>query len=281
MIALIRVFLVFVAFYLIRNYKRLKHNFLYKKNKAEIERIYHPLLSKHILFYTHLSDEGRSKFMKRVYLFQKTKKFIGKDGIKITEELKCVISASAVQLTFGLKNYLIPHFNVIILYPQPFYSKIFKMRLKGSAARNGIIAFSLIDYYDGYLDDKDNLNLGLHEMAHAFEIDNQYNQKPEIKFDEWKKLTYTEFIHIKQGNENWLRKYAAQNTYEFFAVIIECFFESPEQMELELPDVYYATCLLLNLDPCKKNNDYLLSEQRKKELKRKAFAALSIKRKVL
>lgn len=219
--------------------------------------------------------------MKRVYLFQKTKKFIGKDGVKITEELKCIISASAVQLTFGLKNYLISHFNVIILYPQPFFSKVFKMRLKGSAARNGIIAFSLIDYYDAYLDDKDNLNLGLHEMAHAFEIDNQYNQKPEINFDEWKKLTYTEFIYIKRGNENWLRKYAAQNTYEFFAVIIECFFESPEQMEHELPDVYYATCALLNLDPREKNNDYLLSEHRKKELKRKAFATLSIKRKVL
>lgn len=278
MLSLIRFIVILLVFYVTRHFRRLKHLYLYNKHRELIERIYHPVLNKSLIYFSKLPAAGQRRFMKRVYLFQKSKRFIGRDGVKVTDEIKCLISASAIQLTFGLKKYLLKHFGVVVLYPQPYFSKVLGMRLKGSASRNGIIAFSLIDYYDGYMSEEDNLNLGLHEMAHALEIENEQFENPEIDFNTWRRLTQYEYMYIREGNRNWLRKYASQNSYEFFAVVIESFFESPQIMELELPEVYYATCVLLNQDPCHPELGYKLSDTRRSELKRKADAAIQIKR---
>src|SRR5215831_14369791 len=62
-----------------------------------------------ISYFNELTIEGKKQFVHRVHHFKSAKKFhfIGMEKNDVSTTL---ISASAVQVTFGLKNYLLSHF---------------------------------------------------------------------------------------------------------------------------------------------------------------------------
>ncbi|MFA6925126.1 MAG: zinc-dependent peptidase [Bacteroidales bacterium] len=91
----------------------------YSKNilffrKNEIFELYKSIISPRIQYFNGLSDEGKKKFIKRVFYFMKNKKFEGRGGVMVTDNMKILISASAVQLTFGFKKYLLYYYTVAI-----------------------------------------------------------------------------------------------------------------------------------------------------------------------
>ena len=57
---------------------------------------------------------------------------------------------------------------------------------------------------------------------------------------------------IKSDKSHLFRKYAGTNTFEFFAVAVEYFFEVPEELKNELPNLYQYLTLLLKQDPVKR-----------------------------
>ena len=63
-------------------------------------------------YYNELPEEQKRKFASRVHQFKSTKKFhfIGLEG---NDDTATLVSSSAVQVTFGLKNYLLLHFKDI------------------------------------------------------------------------------------------------------------------------------------------------------------------------
>src|SRR5690606_22976785 len=58
-------------------------------------------------FYKKLSSKHQQYFGHRVASFMKDKKFIGREGLVVTEEMRVLISATAVMLTFGFRDYYI------------------------------------------------------------------------------------------------------------------------------------------------------------------------------
>lgn len=226
-------------------------------------KTYHKYLSKHNSYYNKLNEKGKSKFIKRTYNFIHDMVYYGKAGVVITEEIKVVIASAAIQLTFGHKEYLFQKFRYIFVYPEPFYSKIFEQYLKGGTYPTGVIAISWSHFLEGYQDDEDGINLGLHEMAHTMLLqlsDDQF----ETYIDEWFTISRKEFLNIKEGNSIMFRSYAGTNRHEFLAVAIECFFEQPKIFKKKLPKIYTGLKVLLNQDPLNDKNNYKFDSPSKK-----------------
>jgi MtfA peptidase len=239
---------------------------LKKKNQDDHSEhpSYHKILSRYFRYYITLSPEAKRKFVNRVANFMEHKKFVGMDGLEITEEMKVLISASAIQLTFGLDKYLMDFFTLIRVYPKYFYSKLLHAELKGGASEAGVLMLSWQDFLMGYKYPHDNYNLGLHEMAHVLKINvlrgNDFDEKFSFYLDEWLKIGDQEYRRLQHRDNSLLREYGGTNPHEFFAVCVEHFFENPESFRERLPDIYNHLCFLLNQDPTNEGQDYKLDK---------------------
>lgn len=233
-----------------------KQSEYYKNERGvhnNIDSVIGGILSRKSKFYQKLPLKSQKKFIDRVGEFIYTKEFIGKNGLEITDEIRILISSAAIQVTFGLEKFLFDGFEKIYVYPENFYSRINKSYHKGEVNLSGAIVFSWEDFKSGFDISNDNFNLGLHEMAHALRFDKFRNPDfDEFFFEYYEKflaIGRVEFLRIKNGGASYLRNYAGSNAEEFFAVCVEHFFESPEEMKQRLPDLYRHLCILLNQDP--------------------------------
>lgn len=213
------------------------------------------VLKKYFLYYSHLEESKKRKFEQRVNRFIASKRFIPRQMPEVTTEMKVLIAAAATQLTFGLPQVYLRHFDKIVVYPDTYYSQINKKYHKGEVnPAYGIIVLSWKSFVQGYASGEDMKNLGIHEMAHALRLENLILNGENHFFDPkilrlWDQLAEGEMQSFKHNQNHFLRKYAFENHDEFFAVAVEVFFENPEGFHDNLPDLYYTLAALLNQDP--------------------------------
>ncbi|TRX53688.1 zinc-dependent peptidase [Fulvivirga sp. M361] len=215
------------------------------------------ILKKYSAYYNLLSDFNKKQFEKRVQHFMYSKKFIPRGFEIVTDEMRVLISSSAIQLVFGLPGVYLANFDKILVYLDSYYSHIGKRYHQGEVnPRAGVIILSWNSFVKGYADLKDSLNLGIHEMAHAIHFENRIKNK-DYDFLDFEALeilneiTRREIPKIREGNGHFLRNYAGTNQYEFFAVALEYFFENPQELYEAIPDLYITLKNLLNQDPIK------------------------------
>ena len=252
-IILSRFYVYFEQVYASKNRKPFFLNFLVSPKKISDKQ--KRILENQFTFYQRLTDKEKTVFRHRVATFIKEKEFIGRQEIEITDEIKVLISATAIMLTFGFKNYLLNIINTIIVYPEPFYSKINDATHKGEMnPRLGLIALSWKDFKHGFDINNDNLNLGVHEFGHAVHLNS-------FKNDDISAMIFSEgFSDLKaylRANEStrqslittdYFRAYAFTNEFEFSAVLIECFIETPKAFKAQFPKLYLLTKQMLNFN---------------------------------
>lgn len=223
-------------------------------NERKIDPKYADLfLSSKFIFYSKLNDKNKAKFLKRLINFISNKDFHGSGGLDLTDDMIIMISASAIQLTFGLDEYRLDHFSKIFVYPKAYYSKISKQYHKGETNLAGAIILSWNNFTEGYNNPNDKVNLGLHEMAHALRFDKfksqDYDRFFNAYFDKWQTVAKEEFKKTKDQSSTFFREYGGTNINEFFAVCVESFFESPSDFKNIHPELYRHMSILLNQDP--------------------------------
>jgi MtfA peptidase len=220
----------------------------------KIKPAYKEALEKHFSYYKKLNDKEKTTFEKRVQYFINIKKFIPRNLPKVTDEMKALIAGAAIQLTFGLPRIYFFHFDKIIVYPDKYYSLINKRTHKGEVnVRSGIIVLSWKYFVQGYIDPKDSINLGLHEMAHALRLENrimngEYRFLDEKTLIKWDNLAGAEMAQGLCGENGFFREYACENKHEFFAVAVENFFERPQALYDYNRELYATMSRLLNQD---------------------------------
>lgn len=226
-------------------------------------KYYDEILQDKISYYRTLSNASKTKFLNRINRFIYSKKFIGKEGFEVDLETQVLISAAAIQLTFGLKNYFFSSFTKIYVYPDSFYYRPGGKYHKGNTATQDFINLSYKHFLEGYENSQDKINLGLHEMTHALEFNYLFGSTYDHLFadfyDSWTDLEEIEFDKMKLEKDHFLRKYAKANIHEFFAVSVEHFFEDPASFKDTAPELYYRLCTLLNQDPLNTYGDFSLS----------------------
>jgi len=210
----------------------------------------------YISYFNELSDEQKRKFVDRVHQYRLSKKFHFV-GMEEKEESSILISACAVQVTFGLEDYLMEYFQDIHVLADAYYMDDDKELFIGHVAPEGIY-LSWKHFLYGYAVSNDNINVGLHEMSHALLYNNffaQYGDNKEFRMNYEKFSTTTGPIlaDVITRRRSYLRSYAFSNIHEFWAVSVEAFFESPEGLKENMPGLYDALCKVLNQDPISPN----------------------------
>jgi Mlc titration factor MtfA (ptsG expression regulator) len=217
-----------------------------------------PLLEKSFAYYCALSPAERRRFERRIGEFLEDKEFMARGDLPITEEMKTLVAACAVQLTFGLPPVRLRHFRQIILYPEAYFSTVDRRYHQGEVNAAGAIVLSWKHFMEGYRVPNDARNVGLHEMAHALLLENRTRYDGEYDFLDQQSLDYflecaeVEHARMQRGEPGLLRNYAHTSPAEFFSVAVEVFFENPATMAREAPQLYGALKDLLNQDPARR-----------------------------
>jgi len=230
------------------------------KEIAETIHFYHTTINQHLPYYTQLPNNGKLRFLKRVHSFKNSKTFHF-TNMEPKPAIPVLVSASAVQLTFGLRSYHLPFFKNIYILPDAYHTKEFNELVIGHVSVEGIF-ISWKYFLKGFENNKDGVNTALHEMAHALRHQNQLKQfgiDKEFKTDFAK---YTQqygpvLVEALLNRRSFLRGYAFTNFEEFWAVSVEAFFELPEGLKKQLPKIYNALCEVLNQDPLAEKSNVL------------------------
>lgn len=203
------------------------------------------------LFYQNLKPKYKRYFEHRVVKFIKKNNILGRD-IEVTQNMKLLIASVYIQLTFGMRNYHNPLIEKILIYPNIYLSTHTNEYYKGEFnPRLKIVVFSWEDFEEGIKSHSDNLNLGLHEFTHALHFLTLKSDKaPHVLFQESLQNLFLSFsdeaLRLDLLNSGFLRQYAFKNQYEFVAVLLEHFFESPEELKQKFPSVYIKVKEMLN-----------------------------------
>lgn len=216
---------------------------------------YREILKQNFKYYNLLSTRDKISFERKLRGFLASKIFISRQFPVVTDEMKVLISAAAVQLTFGLPQVYLRHFTKILIYADTYYSQINKKYHKGEVnPAYGIIVLSWKNFLEGYADPSDSLNLGIHEMAHALHLENVIINGEHAFLDRemlklWEELVKKEMMAFRRGEAPFFRENAFTDEHEFFASATEVFFEDPERFKDQRPDLYFTLAALLNQDP--------------------------------
>jgi Mlc titration factor MtfA (ptsG expression regulator) len=206
-------------------------------------------------FYNRLIPKQQRYFEHRVASFIKDKQFVGREELYITEEMKVLISATAMMLTFGFRDFYIGLISNVFIYPDAFYSTTNEEYHKGEFnPRLQALVLSWKDFKRGFDIEGDNLNLGIHEFTHAIHLNSlkERDVSSTLFSDSFKELT--ELLSSEKSlrkeliDSKYFRDYAYTNQFEFVAVIIENFIETPKEFQSQFPEVYNKVKQMLNFN---------------------------------
>tara|TARA_R110002049_G_scaffold151804_3_gene315567 strand:- start:157 stop:1008 length:852 start_codon:yes stop_codon:yes gene_type:complete len=239
--------------YVLKHKKPLYNHFYFRLRKLRNNQ--KSILEHQFPFYKKLNDKGKKYFEHRVASFIKDKHYIGRGGFLITDEVKVLIASTAVMLTFGFRDFYIGFISKIVVYPNKFYSNTNGAYHKGEFnPKLKALVLSWEDFTSGFNDDTDNLNLGIHEFTHAIHINSMKERdvSSTIFNDTFKELSKllseNEVIRNQLINSNYFRGYAYTNQFEFLAVAVENFIETPKDFKEQFPEVYTKLKQMLNFN---------------------------------
>lgn len=219
------------------------------------------VLIKRFSFYRGLDKKEQEKFIERLQRFITSKTFVihDKSGFR---EMPILIGATAIQLSFGLDEYLLPNFRVINIFPAEFVGTEPFLRILIGNVSGNTINLSWKHLLEGFQYPADGQNLGMHEIAHALyyqncvvqqNVDSRFSQgfalfdEPGNKVFELEKTTAFGLYS----------RYATKDFQEFWAETIELFFEKPAKLKTAYPDLYTAVSRALNQDPAGWSSHYI------------------------
>lgn len=239
--------------FVIKNRKPLyTHFYLIKRRLTKPQKI---ILKQEFFFYNKLDEREKDFFEHRVASFIKDKHFIGRQKLIITDEMKVLISATAVMLTFGFRDFYIGLIDKIFIYPGTFFSNANHEYHKGEFnPKLKALVLSWKDFRQGFNIKDDNINLGIHEFVHAIHLNSMKERdvSSTVFSDSFKELTgllsQNKSLRDELVSSRYFRDYAYTNQFEFVAVLIETFFETPVEFKSQFPKIYGKVKQMLNFD---------------------------------
>ena len=210
-------------------------------------------------YFNDLSPELKEKFVKRTYRFKSDKNF-HYIGLEKNEDIAILVSASAIQVTFGLDNYMMSYFKDIYVLSDAYQMDNEEELYIGHVAPDGIyLSFKHFLYGYSQKNKSDNVNVAVHEMSHALLYNNFFAQYGatdshfRLNYEKFSSSTGPILANVIANRRSYLRSYAFSNLHEFWAVSVEAFFDNPAGLKLNMPELYDALCRVLNQDPMTKN----------------------------
>lgn len=178
----------------------------YQKHPPELPAGLSNMLMQYFPFYKNLSKENKKRFRHRVEMYRQARGFvarIGKEDNDVPEDIKTIIAANVVMLTFGKKEFILDPFERVILYMQAFPSPQFPKHLHASEIfeEDHVVLFSGEHLTLSFREPQKYYNIALHEYAKVFRIVYPNFEYPDFDENIWRgfsKEAISKFIGLPE-----------------------------------------------------------------------------------
>jgi Mlc titration factor MtfA (ptsG expression regulator) len=264
-IGLLPLALVVIAFFVVRSYSRWRDS---RVRETPLTPGQFDSLRAALPFFDRLTSVEQSSLIEKVKLFLDQKRFYGCAGLRITDEIRLTIAAEACLLILNHQGEIYPGLTAILVYPSAFVVNhseededgvvSFESRdLQGESWDNGRVILAWDAVTHGAADFADGNNVVLHEFAHQLDaLSGQADGSPPLaanSFKSWARVLSQNFEDLQSRSERGLPTamdtYGATNPAEFFAVATETFFEKPNELYDQRPDLFEELRLYYRVDP--------------------------------
>ena len=220
------------------------------------------LLENNVAFYANLYAADKEIFNRRILFFLNEKNIEGIDT-DLDDTVKLLVAASGIIPTFAFPFFEYPNLKQVLIYPNSFDEKFQTERYNGHKQHiagmvgnmylNNTLLLSKPNLLAGF-QGHDNGNVGIHEFVHLLDkADGAVDGLPEIFLNNafaipWLQVIKAEVKKIKKGKSD-INPYGLTSNAEFLAVVSEYFFDNPEKLNQNHPELYQLLCTIFQQDP--------------------------------
>ncbi len=206
------------------------------------------ILRGHVAYFAALDEGGKARFRKLVQIFLDEVRITG-IRTEVDETIRVLVAASAAIPIFGFHDWEYHRLREVLIYPDSFDDAY---RSTGGADENilgmvglhhlsGVMILSKPALLAGFAHPSGKHNVGVHEFAHLVEKEaSEYGLPPEVPWmvvRQWMRYVARELARPSRHHVH-VTPYAYTNEHEFFAVLAEYFFTSPDLLKRRDPVLY-------------------------------------------
>lgn len=220
-----------------------------EKSFTPLPENYKDLLNDYVKFYRNLNEEGKIHFEKRVEDFLSSVKITGINAVVEDTDI-ILIAAGAIIPVYNISDWHYINLHEVLLYPGTFNEDFEQggpdrtiAGMVGTGAMQNVMIITKWQLRQGFIDNNSTHNTAIHEFVHLIDkMDGTLDGVPEIILErkyveQWKQLMSAAINEIRSGQTD-INTYGAKSPVEFFAVISEYFFEQPELLKHNHPELY-------------------------------------------
>jgi hypothetical protein len=243
------------AFWLLLGLSPLSYWLLRRRSLRRMAAMRHPfpshweeILHRHVAFFEALSEAERTRFRHLVQIFLDEVRITG-IRTEVDDTIRVLVASSAIIPTFGFHDWEYHRLREVLIYPDAF-DDIYRSDRGSDAAilgmvglhnLSGVMILSKPALLAGFSPHSGKHNVGVHEFAHLMEREaEEYGLPPEVPWmavRQWVQYVARELAHPSKHGPR-VSDYAYKDEHEFFAVLAEYFFTSPESLKRRDPALY-------------------------------------------
>jgi Mlc titration factor MtfA (ptsG expression regulator) len=206
------------------------------------------ILQGHVTFFRALPEQDKERFRQLVKVFLDEIRITG-IRTEVDDTVRVLVAASAVIPIFGFHDWEYHRLGEVLIYPGSFDEKYQTtggpeentLGMVGLKHLSGVMILSKPSLFAGFDNPSSKDNVGIHEFAHLVEQEEaEHGLPPEVPWQSvkhWVQYVARELSH-PTSNRSHIDSYAYTNDHEFFAVLAEYFFKSPDLLEKRDPQLY-------------------------------------------
>jgi len=211
------------------------------------------MLERRVPLYRALPVELKPALHRAMRSFLLAKRFVGCNGLEVTDDMRHVIAAQACMLVCRREHAQFDGFTSVLLYPDAFVVDLVdhdgEVEIRHEEVRageswpGGPVILSWADVEAGLARADDGYNVVLHEFAHKLDDENEIAEglpllQDPAQLESWARVLGREFAALVRGEGELLDDYGAVSPAEFFAVVTEHFFEQGAALAATHPALY-------------------------------------------
>ena len=238
LVLLLIVIIILFAFRIARE----KENILLPENYKE-------LLNDYVKFYRQLDEEGKERFEERVEHFLSAVQITGVNAM-VEDIDRLLIAAGAIIPVYAIPDWQYINLHEILLYPGAFNEDFDQggsdrpiAGMVGTGVMQHVMIITKWQLRQGFINNHDAHNTAIHEFVHLIDkMDGTMDGVPEIILERkyvagWKNIMDSTIWQMKNNGSD-IDMYGATNPTEFFAVISEYYFELPDLLKANHPELF-------------------------------------------
>lgn len=211
---------------------------------------YRNLLDEHVKFYQQLDPDGRERFDQKIGQFLSQVRITG-INTSVEDLDRVLIGASAIIPIYAFTDWEYINLNEVLLYPDSF-SHEFEQQghhrsvsgMVGNGPLQNVMVLSKQALRYGFMNNAGANNTAIHEFIHLIDkTDGEIDGVPEILLKQpytlpWVNMMRENMQKMMKGESEDIDLYAVTDQAEFFAVVSEYFFNHPDQLQENHPELF-------------------------------------------